>query len=75
MLPGRHPWTYEPACADDPDAMFVSQAAEQRRAARVCVRCLVRAECLTEALAQDMQWGVWGGLTAGERRKLLRSAS
>jgi WhiB family redox-sensing transcriptional regulator len=32
----------------------------------------VRAECLAEALDNEIEWGVWGGLTERERRALLR---
>ena len=34
--------------------------------------CPVRAECLAEALDNEIEWGVWGGLTERERRALLR---
>ena len=30
-------------------------------------------ECLAEALDSRVQWGVWGGMTERERRRLLRS--
>jgi WhiB family redox-sensing transcriptional regulator len=38
----------------------------------VCGACPVRAECLAEALDNEIEWGVWGGLTERERRALLR---
>lgn len=34
--------------------------------------CLVRVECLAEALDNRINWGMWGGLTERERRKILR---
>lgn len=54
-----------------PDQLFV-RGAEQHRAKVVCGACPVRAECLAEALDNQMEWGVWGGLTERERRALLR---
>jgi len=36
----------------------------------VCAGCVVRAECLTYALETEQPFGVWGGLTAIERRRL-----
>lgn len=64
-------WTESAACQDTSDALFV-QGAEQNEAKRVCSRCTVKAECLTEALDNKIQWGVWGGMTERERRALLR---
>jgi len=45
---------------------------EQKRARAVCAGCPVRLECLNEALSQRIEWGVWGGMTERERRRLLR---
>lgn len=54
-----------------PDELFV-RGAEQHKAKVVCGACPVRAECLAEALDNEIEWGVWGGLTERERRALLR---
>ncbi len=53
------------------DDLFV-KGAEQNRAKLVCNGCSVRAECLSEALDNQIEWGVWGGMTERERRALLR---
>jgi len=34
--------------------------------------CDVRAECLEYALAHDERFGIWGGLSERERRRLKR---
>lgn len=39
----------------------------------VCGRCPVRAECLRDALDAHVEYGVFGGLSASERRDLARS--
>ncbi len=54
-----------------PDELFVRGAA-QNRAKQVCWQCPVRTECLAEALDNNIEWGVWGGMTERERRALLR---
>ena len=43
-------------------------------AKKVCVGCEVRAECLEYALANDERFGIWGGLSERERRKLKKRA-
>lgn len=53
------------------DELFV-RGAEQNRAKAVCGSCMVKAECLAEALDNRIEWGVWGGMTERERRALLR---
>jgi WhiB family transcriptional regulator, redox-sensing transcriptional regulator len=54
-----------------PDELFV-RGAEQHRAKLVCSGCPVRTECLAEALDNEIEWGVWGGMTERERRAILR---
>ncbi|SOR76592.1 Transcriptional regulator WhiB4 [Streptomyces chartreusis NRRL 3882] len=46
--------------------------AAQNRAKAVCTGCPVRTECLADALDNRVKFGVWGGMTARERRALLR---
>ena len=36
--------------------------------------CEVRSECLEKALANDERFGIWGGLSERERRKLKKRA-
>lgn len=64
-------WAAKAACKGDTDALFV-RGAEQNRAKQRCASCIVRAECLAEALDNKIEWGVWGGMTERERRALLR---
>lgn len=65
-------WTAQSACRNaDPDELFVSGAA-QNRAKAVCMGCPVRTECLSDALDNRVEFGVWGGMTERERRALLR---
>ncbi len=65
-------WFQSAACRQgQPDDLFV-RGAEQNKAKQVCSGCPVRTECLAEALDNQIEWGVWGGLTERERRALLR---
>ena len=65
-------WTPRAACrAEQPDRLFV-RGAEQNKAKTLCKSCPVRTECLAEALDNQIEWGVWGGMTERERRQLLR---
>ena len=65
-------WTPRAACREaKPDELFV-RGAEQNKAKQLCGGCPVRTECLAEALDNQIEWGVWGGMTERERRALLR---
>ena len=64
-------WRHSALCAQtDPELFFPEKATQSRDARAVCARCPVRAECLTDALTHDRVYGVWGGTTERERRKL-----
>ena len=65
-------WAMRGACSSgNPDDLFV-QGAEQNRAKAVCMGCVVRTECLADALDNRTEFGVWGGMTERERRALLK---
>ena len=65
------PWADDALCAQtDPEAFFPEKGASVREAKAVCTGCIVRAECLDYALANDERFGVWGGLSERERRRL-----
>ncbi|GAB2754197.1 hypothetical protein GCM10027273_36110 [Nocardioides pakistanensis] len=64
-------WARKGQCRQAPlDAMYVRGAA-QNQAKRQCLGCPVKTECLTEALDNRIEWGVWGGMTERERRAVL----
>lgn len=70
--PVDNDWTVSALCATrDPDLLFVTGAA-QREAARMCDTCPVKLECLSDALDNRVEYGVWGGLTERQRRAVLR---
>jgi WhiB family redox-sensing transcriptional regulator len=68
-------WQDRALCAQtDPEAFFPEKGGSTRDAKRVCRSCEVRGECLTYALEHDERFGIWGGLSERERRRLCRQA-
>lgn len=66
-------WQERALCAQtDPEAFFPEKGGSTREAKKVCTGCEVRAECLEYALEHDERFGIWGGLSERERRKLKR---
>ena len=69
-------WQERALCAQtDPEAFFPEKGGSTREAKRVCLSCDVRGECLEYALAQDERFGIWGGLSERERRRLKRRSA
>jgi WhiB family transcriptional regulator, redox-sensing transcriptional regulator len=69
-------WQDRALCAQtDPEAFFPEKGGSTREAKKVCRACEVRAECLEYALEQDERFGIWGGLSERERRKLKRGTA
>ncbi len=73
------PWHSEAVCRRDEAGLFFASSKEptaarlsrEEAAKRVCARCPVMVECREHALIQPEPYGVWGGLTAAERRVVL----
>ena len=66
-------WQERALCAEtDPEAFFPEKGGSTREAKRICTGCEVRAECLEYALTMDERFGIWGGLSERERRRLRR---
>ena len=67
-------WQERALCAQtDPEAFFPEKGGSTREAKRVCHSCDVRSACLEYALENDERFGIWGGLSERERRRLKRS--
>ena len=72
--PGGPVWNWRVAArcrTENAEDLFVT-GASQRDAREFCVLCPVRTECLAHALDQQVEFGVWGGMTERERRAVLR---
>nr|WP_275669480.1 WhiB family transcriptional regulator [Glycomyces paridis] len=68
-------WQARALCAQtDPEAFFPEKGGSTRDAKRICARCEVKENCLNYALDHDERFGIWGGLSERERRKIKRQA-
>ena len=66
-------WQDKSLCAQtDPEIFFPEKGGSTRDAKRICRGCEVKAECLGYALDNDERFGIWGGLSERERRRLKR---
>ncbi|SFK52359.1 WhiB family transcriptional regulator, redox-sensing transcriptional regulator [Amycolatopsis sacchari] len=75
LTPEALAWHADAAClGTDPEAFFPEPEAGYAVtvAKRVCGHCPVRAACLDYALARREPFGIWGGHTTQDRRRLLR---
>ncbi|MFI7448043.1 WhiB family transcriptional regulator [Nonomuraea sp. NPDC049714] len=69
-------WMADGLCSQtDPEEFFPDTGESSDAAKQVCRDCPVRERCLEYALAEGIEFGVWGGLTASERAKRLDLAA
>ncbi|MHA7218399.1 WhiB family transcriptional regulator [Arthrobacter sp. MDT1-48-3] len=72
---GELSWQADALCAQtDPEAFFPEKGGSTRDAKKVCGACMVKSECLEYALENDERFGIWGGLSERERRRLRKRA-
>jgi len=63
---------YDGLCTQtDPEAFFPEKGGRTDPALRVCASCPVSQLCLEYALANNERFGVWGGKSERQRRKIL----
>jgi len=66
------PWAEDALCSEtDPEIFVPEKGGSTREGKAVCAECVVRAECLGYALDTGQRFGIWGGLSERERRRLL----
>ena len=66
-------WQCEANCLGvHPDLFFPERGASTREAKEVCRGCIVKADCLEFALRNGEKFGIWGGMSERERRRLRR---
>lgn len=78
----RPRWQAQAACRTEPRTRFFpgpGDSATFAAAVAICQRCPVRAECLEFALKFEekestARFGVWGGMSARSRGRMLRSS-
>ena len=68
-------WQDKALCAQvDPEIFYPEKGGSVRAPKRICRACEVRAECLDYALTHGEKFGIWGGFTERERRRLAGRA-
>lgn len=72
LLFARPAWMAAAACRGSSVNFHPDRGQDTRQAKAICARCPVREECYDYALDMGEMFGVWGGTTAKERRRLLR---
>jgi WhiB family transcriptional regulator, redox-sensing transcriptional regulator len=69
-------WRRRAACREEDPELFYpsgttgSALARLAKAKAICARCPVTAQCLAWALNTGEQFGVWGGKSEDERKKM-----
>ena len=67
-------WEDEALCAQtDPEAHYPEPGGTSRDAKRTCLACEVRTECLEYAISTEQRFGVWGGVSQQELRRLVQA--
>ncbi len=73
LLPTQPAWQRQANCMGvDPDLFFPERGASTREAKEVCRGCVVREDCLEFALTNGEKFGIWGGMSERERRRIRR---
>ena len=67
----KRDWLEAAACRGlDPAIFFPERGEDEKPAKAICRTCKVRTECLIYALDSGEKFGVWGGTSERERRRL-----
>lgn len=70
------PWAGRAACRGaDPALFFPGPDDDETIALGICARCPVRQPCLEYALEARERFGIWGGTTERQRRRLIRRSA
>lgn len=76
FTPPPEPWMADALCRQvDPDLWFPEKGGSTRDAKAICRTCPAMERCLAYALEHGLRFGIFGGLSPLERRKLKKSAT
>ena len=66
-------WKSAGSCVgSDPNMFFPERGESTEEAKAVCEGCEIRVQCLEFALANGEKYGIWGGMSERQRRKIRR---
>jgi WhiB family redox-sensing transcriptional regulator len=66
-------WTDQAACrGTETEIFFPATPDEEAEALSICATCPVRAQCLDYAVRNRETYGIWGGTTPEQRRRMRR---
>jgi WhiB family redox-sensing transcriptional regulator len=64
-------WREYALCSQtNPTAFFPEKGGSTKDAKKVCANCVVKSECLAYAIENDIRFGIWGGRSERERRRI-----
>lgn len=69
-LPDPRQWDGALCAQSDPDAWFPEKGHPSTTAIRICQACPLRQACLDYAVENGERYGIWGGMSERNRRKL-----
>ena len=76
LIGGMPSWTEEANCKGaDADLFFPERGASTRKAKAICRACSVQSVCLESAIENSEKFGIWGGMSERERRRIKRQRS
>ena len=65
-------WQFQSACKTEQSDIFFSELASKvSKAKAICQTCPVQSQCLAFALENNIEEGIFGGLTPDERKSLV----
>jgi WhiB family redox-sensing transcriptional regulator len=71
---GPRAWQARANCMGvDPELFFPERGSSTREAKEVCRGCVVRGDCLEFAIVNSEKFGIWGGMSERERRRVRRA--
>jgi len=69
----ERPWAARSECrGEDPTIFFPGTDDDPAIGLAICARCPVRQECLEYAIEARERYGIWGGTTERQRRRMVR---
>lgn len=71
--PDHDRWQDRALCKEtDPEVFFPEKGGSTREGKKICSGCEVRTDCLEDSLINQDRFGILGGLSERERRKLIK---